>query len=113
MNLTLVVVLSSVVADVIGVFSWSPSGSAVEVRRGGVGAAWGIRDTANRHRPCEIGVGDMRCQRKNRLSDTELRALGLTPNLVSRKARSAASPDARKNLLLSPRRQYAWNGGGG
>ena len=47
----------------------------------------------------------MRRQRKTRLSDTELRAMGLTPNLVTRWVRSADSPDVRKkfgpNLISS------------
>jgi hypothetical protein len=40
----------------------------------------------------------MRRQRKTRLSDTELRAMGLTSGLVIRKVRSADSPAARKKF---------------
>jgi hypothetical protein len=69
----------------------------------GVGATWGIRAAANRHRPCEVGVGDMRRQRKRCLSSTELRAIGLTPDLVIRKVRDAGSPDAQKNLVPDTR----------
>ena len=41
----------------------------------------------------------MKRERKKNLTAAELRSAGLTPDLVTRKVRSAGDPDARKKFL--------------
>jgi hypothetical protein len=68
-SVVLVVVLSSVISAVIGVFGLLVAQQ--ERRKGsawGVGVTWDIRGSTNSGGSCEIGMGDMRAGRREALA---------------------------------------------